>query len=143
MGRGNRGSSARSFGPLPVRVVFDASALLAIVKQELGMDVAAAKLEGAAMTTVNICEVATRLIQTGTSMPLIKQQIEAFGLEIIPVDLDLCWRAAEMRPATKAFGLSLGDRLCIALAERENVPVLTGDRQWARIGCKVRVDLLR
>lgn len=39
--------------------------------------------------------------------------------------------AAALRPLTKPFGLSLGDRACLALAQRLGVPVLTSDRRMA------------
>jgi hypothetical protein len=35
--------------------------------------------------------------------------------------------------ATRPFGLSLGDRLCLALAIREKPPALTADKAWADV----------
>ena len=143
MGRSRRWSSSGNSGALPVKIIFDASALLAILRNEPGTDVALAHLGNAAMTTVNLCEVATKLIAGGDQLAATITKIGAFGLEVLPVNIDLCWRAAVLRLATKPFGLSLGDRICIALAERENCPVLTGDRNWAVAGLKIPVVLIR
>ena len=41
---------------------------------------------------------------------------------------------ARLRPLTRAHGLSLGDRACLALA-----PVVTADTAWSRLG--LRIDL--
>lgn len=44
---------------------------------------------------------------------------------------------------TKPFGLSLGDRACLALGMKMNLPVLTADRAWAKLDLGVQVNLLR
>ena len=126
-----------------MRIIFDASAMLAVLKNEPGQEVVLAHLGDAAITVVNLCEVATILLSSGEQMAAARAKIGAFGLEVLPVDIELGWRAAEMRRSTKAFGLSLGDRICIASAERENCPVLTGDRNWAKAGLRIPVVLIR
>jgi ribonuclease VapC len=50
-----------------------------------------------------------------------------------------------MFTVTKPFGLSLGDRLCLALPRREKQPAVTTDRSWAEAGplVGVTVQLIR
>ena len=50
-----------------------------------------------------------------------------------------------MRPATRAVGLSLGDRACLALAAELGVPALTADRGWAGVAeaAGVAVQVIR
>jgi PIN domain nuclease of toxin-antitoxin system len=50
-----------------------------------------------------------------------------------------------MFAVTRKFGLSLGNRACLALALRQNMPMLTGDRIWAQAGplVGVTVQLIR
>ena len=49
---------------------------------------------------------------------------------------------AQIRPATKEHGLGLGDRICLALGRRLDLPVMTADRTWVELeevlGVKVR-----
>jgi hypothetical protein len=54
-----------------------------------------------------------------------------------------CMEVGRMRPATKAQGLSLADRACLALAERLGVPALTTDREWAKADVAAEVQLIR
>lgn len=54
-----------------------------------------------------------------------------------------CIEIALLRPLTKARGLSLADRACLALARRLNVPVVTADREWADLNLGVIVQLIR
>jgi len=41
--------------------------------------------------------------------------------------------AAILWAVTKPFGLSLGDRACLALAQTLNAEVITADKTWASI----------
>ena len=41
------------------------------------------------------------------------------------------WQTAKLRPLTKRFGLSLGDRACITAAMFADLPILTSDRRMA------------
>ena len=51
--------------------------------------------------------------------------------------------AAALRPLTRSAGLSLGDRACRALADREGVPALTTDRAWAKLRLPIEIRLIR
>ena len=52
-------------------------------------------------------------------------------------------RAGALRLATRHLGLSLGDRACLALAEREQLPILTGDGAWALLDIGLDIRLIR
>jgi PIN domain nuclease of toxin-antitoxin system len=44
---------------------------------------------------------------------------------------------------TRALGLSLGDRACLALAIALKAPVWTSDRSWKKLNIGVTVHLMR
>jgi ribonuclease VapC len=69
------------------------------------------------------------------------QALDDLPLTIVDVDLDLAMRAGIMEQPTRRYGLSLGDRLCLALAARERLPVLTADQIWAQAGSVVGVEV--
>ena len=126
-------------------MILDASALLAFLFEEPGGDaVADAILSGAEITAVNFAEVLTRYV-TGDAFDEVAGLQERLPVSILPVDEDLAYRAAIMARHTRRAGLSLGDRICLALAQRTGETVLTADRAWFEIAdaINVKVTLIR
>ena len=117
------------------RAVLDASAVLAVVMEERGADVVVDALRsGAAMSTVNVAEVAARLHQDGWSDAEVAIVFESLGIEVLPFGARAALLSGRLRTATKRFGLGLGDRACLATGCVERCPVLTSDRSWQALG---------
>ena len=124
-------------------VVFDSSALLAIVFREDGAVAAERRLSGGIVSAVNASEVIARLVDYGMSGEDARNELLNFGLEIRPFDTALAVAAGQLRAATREKGLSLGDRACVALAILEQAGVVTADRAWAGLDLDVQVELIR
>jgi len=62
---------------------------------------------------------------------------------LIDFDLSLARRTGTLRAETSKHGLSLGDRACLSLAERESVPAITGDRNWIGSVKGIEIQLFR
>lgn len=126
--------------------VLDASALLALLNREPGEAlVAQALAEGAMISTVNLSEVVAKLADIGMPEAETREAIEPLGLEIVGFDAADAFSAGLLRPATRADGLSLGDRACLALGMRSGLPVLTADRGWSglALGAGVEIRMVR
>jgi len=123
------------------RAVLDASALLALLNEEPGSHIVARHVPEAAMSAVNLCEVAGKLFEKGLAEQEIRGALEPLGFDIHPFDRELAYAAALLRLKTRSLGLSLGDRACLALGLRLHVPVVTADGRWKslRLGVMVRV----
>jgi PIN domain nuclease of toxin-antitoxin system len=124
-------------------IVFDASAILAHLNDEPGAERTAAFLGDAIICAVNYSEIVAKLVERGASLSLIRPALSRYGLEIVPFDGDLAERAGALRAKTRALGLSLGDRACLALAKRVRLPVLTADRMWKELDLHIDVEVLR
>jgi ribonuclease VapC len=123
-------------------VVLDASAVLAVVNCEAGQEVVeAALIAGAAICTVNLAEVVTILLRQGTPQIEVRRTLDGLPIATVDFDAGLALAAGLMFAVTRPLGLSLGDRACLALARRENAPVLTTDRVWAQAGPLVGVTV--
>ena len=113
--------------------VLDASALLAFLQGEAGSDLVETQmLSGARCGAANWSEVAQKVLRAGRDWDLAKALLGAYSVEIEEVsEQDAEWAALRWRPGQT---LSLGDRLCLALAERVDENVWTADRAWGSEG---------
>ncbi len=112
-----------------VPTVFDASALLAFLQDETGSDVVAERLEqGGRVSAANWSEVAQKVGSAGANWPLARGLLFSYDLAVEPVTLADAERAAGLW--RRNDGLSLGDRLCLALGERLGAQILTTDTAW-------------
>jgi ribonuclease VapC len=116
--------------------VFDSSAVLALLFDEPGAEAAARRMDEsvALISTVNQVEVITRLIDQGSSPAHAVATFSALPLTVKALTTELALLAASLRPSTRALGLSLGDRCCLALARAHDVAtVVTADRPWKKL----------
>lgn len=128
--------------------VLDSSALLAHLHNERGADsVEQALIEGSFISTANLAEVLSKLAEAGDDPNDVMAGLQRQGLlqrlTIMPVTVEDAVAIALLHSKTKALGLSLGDRTCLALAQRLQLPVLTADHAWARAKLSVGVETIR
>lgn len=126
-------------------MILDASAVLAFLLREPGQErVMEALLAGSRMSTVNFAEVVTKYVLRGAAAQGERLRNE-LPVVFVPVDEDLALQAALMASVTSPLGLSLGDRICLALARRTGLPALTADQSWSSIadGLGVTVETIR
>jgi PIN domain nuclease of toxin-antitoxin system len=109
--------------------IFDASALLAFLKGEDGASVVEEGLQaGAACGTANWSEVAQKVRAHGRDWSLARALLASYELHLEPVTADDAEQAAAIW--SQGSGLSLGDRLCLALARRLEATVWIADNAW-------------
>ncbi len=109
--------------------VFDASALLAFLQGEAGAELVEQALTGASCCgAANWSEVAQKVGSAGASWAAARGVLLSYGLRVEPVTAEDAERAAQRW--APGDGLSLGDRLCLALGDRVGGPVLTADARW-------------
>lgn len=123
--------------------VLDTSAVIAFLNAEPGAERVAPHLGGSLLSTVNLCEIIGKYAERGESPPQVEQDILGLELEIVSFSSEHARLAAELRPATRALGLSLGDRACLALGLERGATVLTADRAWSELGAPHNIEVIR
>ena len=126
-----------------MKIVLDASAVLAVIWNEPGSDMVLDRIEGAAMSTVNYAEVLTKIADRGVEENPAKTLLASLAIDAIGFDKAQAETVSQLRAQTRHLGLSLGDRACIALAMTKGWPVLTADKAWAELSISVEVQLVR
>lgn len=126
-------------------LVLDSSAILAFVFDEPGAGMVAEHMDAdAAVSAVNWSEVVQKLAYRGKDAGQLAAWVLALGPQVEPFDREAAEAAAALYPGTVRFGLSLGDRAALTLAQSLDVPVLTADRTWAEIpDLEIAVSLIR
>lgn len=123
-------------------IVLDASALLALFNEEPGADeVMKAFNHPCLLSAVNHTEVLTKLLDKGLSPADAATVMTSVELQIVAFDAAQSADAAWQRGVTRAVGLSLGDRACLALAHARNAVVLTADKPWLQVAKAVGVEV--
>lgn len=124
------------------KTVLDATAVLALLNDEPGAGTVASLLPQAVISTVNLAEVVGKLAETGMPEGMIKSVLGELGLMVIPFDEDLALSTGLLRPATSDYGLSLGDRTCLALGQHLRRAVLTAERMWKTVRLDVEIQMI-
>lgn len=114
-------------------VVLDASALLASAFGEPGGDLVRDLIAGAFISAANWSEFFQKVQQRGVATQGMRAELEAAGLRIVPVSAQHAEAAATLWPQCRPLGLSLADRLCLALALAQPSRVYTSDRAWTQL----------
>jgi ribonuclease VapC len=128
--------------------VLDASALLAYLRDEPGIDeVGSALRQRAAISSVNWAEVLSKLVDLGYDARAAGERFRDTGvgaaLMIWPFDEHFARHVASLRDLTRPVGLSLGDRACLALGSFLKVPILTADQKWGELKIRVKLRFIR
>ena len=132
---------------MTTKIVLDASPVIALINREKGCEIVEKYLEEAIISTVNFAEVISVV-----NRELFKSEadrIEGLKLitdtlpQIIDFDVNQAIISGELDSITKKYGLSLGDRACLALAKYKNIPVLTADKTWSKLNLGIKIKLIR
>jgi ribonuclease VapC len=128
---------------LPKAAVVDSSAVLALLQNEAGGATVSQLMYGAFLSTVNLTEVHSKLIEKGLPAPLSWARIMALQCDVCAYTGEQARTAAELIQVTKPFGLSLGDRACLALAMERNAKAYTTDRTWKNLSLGIEIEVIR
>jgi ribonuclease VapC len=125
------------------RVVLDSSAILAYLHREPGADLILSLASNAILSSVNASEVQSRQVRKGADPRIAWENILVSVQAIIPFDAVQAEIAGTLVRQAQLYGLSLGDRACLALGLATKSPVYTADRAWAQLQVGVDVRLVR
>lgn len=124
-------------------IVVDASVVLATFLREPGGDVFANLTDDYRISTMNLGEIASRLCEKGHDAANVRLAILPLQGNCVALSQSQALQAGLWRAETKRFGLSMGDRICLALGRELGAEVYTADRAWAGLDLGVKVRVIR
>lgn len=124
-----------------IECVLDASAIIAIIKNEPGAALATDRLLNGTIVSVNVAEVCQHLLEFGYEPATVIALIDEMHLHISVADRELALLAGTIDRRLLRRRLSLADRFCLAEARRRGVPAVTTDRDWLDIAGDIGVEI--
>ena len=124
-------------------LAMDASVILAYLRSEPGASGARDMMARSVVSSVNLSEVIAKLAEEGLEEVEIRRTINRLPILVVPFDEEFAYVAGLLRSVTKSEGLSFGDRACLALGIVMGLPVITADRNWARVSLDLDLRLIR
>lgn len=123
------------------KYVLDSSALLAVINEEPGAANVRPMLGSSVISAVNLAEVIGKFTREGAPAEETRQFLVNMVQAVVPFDEPLALRTGRLAPLTKPYGLSLGDRACLATAEHLKMEAVTSDKAWRNVknSCKITV----
>ncbi len=123
-------------------VVMDSSALLALVKDEVGADQVSRALPTAIASPVIFAESVSKAANQGYDPDRVAAQLLADGLVIRSIGSENMASVIKLHRLALR-NVSLADRFCLALAMQLALPILTADRPWRDLGLPVELRYIR
>mgnify|MGYP002379139680 CR=1 FL=1 len=116
------------------KIILDASALLALIKNEPGASTVEDLLGQIVMSTLSLSEAATTLLQSDMTLPECEDCLLPLVSQLIPLDTSHALLTANLTKQLKGKDLSLAARACLALGMKMGLPIYTADQRWADLG---------
>jgi len=125
-------------------VVFDASAILAVLQQEPGAEKLTDEIRiNAVVSTVNLAEVQSKLVKMRNDPDKAWAAALSAVIAVEPFTSEQARIAGDLITTTEKYGLSLGDRSCLALAIALKAPVYTTEQLWKNLKVGVPIHVIR
>ena len=125
-------------------VVFDASAILALLQNERGADKLTDEiLDRAVASTVNLAEVHSKLVKKGDDPDKAWADVLSSVTAEEPFTTEQARITGSLIATTEKYGLSLGDRSCLALAIALKAPVYTTEQIWRNLKLGIPIHVIR
>ena len=130
-----------------IHAVLDASVLYAIIKNEPVNFNVQEILDHSAVTTYNIAEVANKML---IKKQVLHQEIWVLLESMVAYPYNIDMQISELATSfseviDSSYGISLGDKYCLALGKILEKPIYTADRAWKQFEdlLEVEINLIR
>ena len=124
--------------------LLDASAILAFLQGEPGQDRVLTALQSTPclVSAANQAEIISKSLDRGGDKDTIQRILAELNYTVIDILAEDGEQAGWLCASTRYLGLSLGDRLCFATAQRLKSQVLTTDRDWLKLATELSLDIV-
>lgn len=126
-----------------IKALLDTSAIIALLKKEPGYEILEELISRSAISSVNLAELVSVLTRTGVLENEIDEIIKDIVPEIILFTEDIAIQTGKLIASTKEYGLSLGDRACIATGIILKLPIYSTDAIWSKLNLNCKINIIK
>ena len=124
-------------------LIFDTSAIIAVLRDEPGAERIAGRFDGGVISAVNLAEVITHGVRGGIPAEEVRADFAGLKISVQPFDEEAATATGALAVQTQRLGLSLGDRACLALAQKLGGTAVTADRAWGQLKLEISIEVFR
>ncbi len=125
-----------------MKYIMDASAVISVINNEPHIPELPFMFVDAIISTINLAEALTVIVRIlNVEVDLIWSELSNVVPHHYPIDDELTYEVVKMAHVAKKYGLSMGDRYCLALARKLQLPIYTGDRIWKQLETQLDVSI--
>ncbi|NRB10155.1 MAG: type II toxin-antitoxin system VapC family toxin [Rickettsiaceae bacterium] len=122
--------------------LLDTSAVISILQKESGYKLVEEIIASSAISAVNFSELVAVLARSSIPEKDIDKIITDIVPEIIPFSEDIAINAGKLVNKTKEYGLSLGDRACLATGQYYGMEIYTADKAWLKLQKHIKSNII-
>lgn len=121
--------------------VLDASAILAALNGEPGGELVLEAGPASQISSVNLGEVYSTLLDAGMPFEHVKRVMARLDFRVSDFGPAHAARVGQLRPLTRKFGASLGDRACLAQGQISGLTILSADQRMGEAATTLGIDI--
>lgn len=115
--------------------LLDTSALMALLLNEPGADLVSEILDRSSIHAVNLAEIVRKLVSAGFPIDALIERLSDLNLEVIEkFSTEQAHAMGRIAVEAKRLGLSLGDCVCLTVAEWLGMVAVTTEQRWSELG---------
>ncbi|WP_341748898.1 type II toxin-antitoxin system VapC family toxin [Candidatus Tisiphia endosymbiont of Sialis lutaria] len=124
------------------KYLLDTSAIIALLKKEPGYKILEDVIASSSIASINLSELVSVLTRSNIAENEIDIIVADIVPEIIPFCENIAIKTGKLSRLTKDYGLSLGDRACIATGCYYNMEIYTTDKIWLKVADNITTKII-
>ncbi len=124
-------------------LVIDASAILALIFDEVGATWSRTSAMRAVLNAVNLDEVLHKVARARHGSIVVETQLSRLGISVVAVRSSVRLEFRQPSFAANGTDTSFADRACLSMGLMLDATVLTADAKWMGLGLDVDIRLIR
>ena len=122
--------------------LLDTSAIIALLQKEPGYKLVEEVIASSAISAINFSELVAVLARSSIPEDEINIIITDIVPETIPFSKDLAIITGKLASKSKEYGLSLGDRACLATGQYYGMEIYTADKVWTKLQKHIKSKII-